>query len=88
MQHTFDRQASSPNGVFMEDKSPIPSEVWSLEPRVDGKNVVWWVKELGKSFTSSELASQVAIRLVKQYEAYEHIRLDDNFGVGVPLPIF
>jgi len=68
----FDRQASSPNGVFMEDKSPIPSEVWSLEPRVDGKNVVWWVKELGKSFTSSELASQVAIRLVKQYEAYEH----------------
>jgi hypothetical protein len=29
------------------------------------------VKELGKSFTSAELASQVAIRLVKQFEDYE-----------------
>jgi len=46
-------------------------EVWSLEPRADGQNVVWWVSELGKSFTSAELASQMAIRLVKQFEVYE-----------------
>jgi hypothetical protein len=68
----FDRHASGPQGVFLEDKSPIPSEIWSLEPRIDGKNVVWRVSELDKSFTSPELASQVAIRLVEQYEAYEH----------------
>ena len=68
----FDRHASGPQGVFLEDKSPIPSEVWSLEPRADGKTIVWWVSELGKSFTSAELAPQVAIRLVKHYEAYEH----------------
>lgn len=67
----FDRHASTAQGVFLEDKSPIPSEVWSLEPRADGQNVVWWVSELGKSFTSAELASQIAIRLVKQFEAYE-----------------
>jgi hypothetical protein len=42
-----------------------------LEPRADGKTVIWWVKELGRNFTSAELASQIAIRLVKQYEAYE-----------------
>ena len=68
----FDRRAPAPNSVFLEDQSPIPSEVWSLEPRAEGKAVVWWVNELGKSFTSVELASQIAIRLVKQYEAYEH----------------
>jgi Fic family protein len=68
----FDRHASGPQGVFLEDKSPIPSEIWSLEPKTDGKNVVWRVSELDKSLTSPELASQVAIRLVKQYEAYEH----------------
>lgn len=67
----FDRHASSAQGEFMKDKSPIASEVWSLEPRADGKRVVWWVSELGKSFTSAELASQIAIRTVKQYEAYE-----------------
>jgi len=67
----FDRNASGPQGIFLEEKSPIPAEVWSLEPRAEGPNVVWQVKELGKSFKSSELASQVAIRLVKQFEAYE-----------------
>jgi Fic family protein len=67
----FDRHASNAQGNFMEDKSPIASEVWSLEPRADGKSVVWWVSELGKSFTSAELASQIAIRTVKQFEAYE-----------------
>jgi hypothetical protein len=68
----FDRHASGPQGVFVKEKSPIPSEVWSLEPRTDGKTIVWWITELDKSFTTPELASQVAIRLVKQYEAYEH----------------
>jgi Fic family protein len=67
----FDRNASGPQGVFLEDKSPVSAEVWSLEPRAEGQNVIWHVKELGKNFTSSELASQVAIRLVKQFEAYE-----------------
>ncbi|MGB7548851.1 MAG: Fic family protein [Terracidiphilus sp.] len=67
----FDRNASVSQGVFLEDESPVPAEIWSLEPRAEGQSVVWQVKELGKSFTSSELASQVAIRLVKQYEAYE-----------------
>jgi hypothetical protein len=67
----FDRNASSPQGMFLEDKSPVAAEVWSLEPRSEGQNVIWHVKELGKNFTSSELASQVAIRLVKHFEAYE-----------------
>lgn len=67
----FDRHASTAQGMFLEDKSPIAAEVWSLEPRADGQNVAWWVSELGKSYTSTELASQIAIRLVKQYEAYE-----------------
>jgi hypothetical protein len=67
----FDRNASGPQGVFLEDKSPVAAEVWSLEPRAKGQSIVWYVKELGKNFTSSELASQVAIRLVKQFEAYE-----------------
>jgi Fic family protein len=68
----FDRHASSAQGVFSEDKSPTPSEEWSLEPRADGKTIVWRVSERDKSFTSPELASQVAIRLVEHYEAYEH----------------
>ena len=68
----FDRNASGPQGVFLEDKSPVAAEVWSLEPRAEGQSVLWQVKELGKNFTSAELASQVAIRLVKQFEAYEH----------------
>jgi Fic family protein len=67
----FDRNASGPQGVFLEDVSPVPAEIWSLEPRAEGQSVVWQLKELGKSFTTAELASQVAIRLVKQYEAYE-----------------
>ena len=67
----FDRNASGPQGVFLEDKSPVAAEVWSLEPRAKGQSIVWYVKELGKNFTSVELASQVAIRLVKQFEAYE-----------------
>jgi hypothetical protein len=67
----FDRNASGHQGVFLEDKSPVSAEVWSLESRAEGQNVIWHVKELGKNFTSSELASQVAIRLVKQFEAYE-----------------
>lgn len=58
-------------GTFRDEKSPIPAEVWSLEPRAEGQNVVWQVKELDKSFKSPELASQVAIRLVKQFEDYE-----------------
>jgi hypothetical protein len=68
----FDRHASSAQGVFSEDKSPTPGEEWSLEPRADGKTIVWRVSERDKSFTSPELASQVAIRLVEHYEAYEH----------------
>jgi hypothetical protein len=67
----FDRRSPEPNAMFLENKSPVPAEVWSLEPRADGKTVIWWVKELGRNFTSAELASQIAIRLVKQYEAYE-----------------
>jgi hypothetical protein len=67
----FDRNASSLQGIFLEDKSPVPSEVWSLKPREDGKKIVWWVSELGRQITSTELASQVAIQLVKHYEAYE-----------------
>ena len=67
----FDRNASGPQGIFLEDKSPIPHEVWSFEPRAEGQSVIWWVKELNKAFTTPELASQIAIRLVKQYEAYE-----------------
>jgi len=67
----FDRNASGPQGVFLEDKPPVPAEVWSLEPRAEGQNVIWHVKELGKNFTSTELASQVAIRLVEQFETYE-----------------
>jgi len=58
--------------MFLEEKSPIPAEVWSLEPRAEGRNVVWQVKELGKSFTSAELASQVADparQAVRDYEA-------------------
>jgi Fic family protein len=65
----FDRNTSVPQGMFLEDKSPVAAEVWSLEPRAEGQSVVWHVKELGKKFKSSELASQVAIRLVKQFEA-------------------
>lgn len=67
----FDRNASAAQGIFLEDKSPVAAEVWSLEPRAKGPNILWHVKELGKDHTSSELASQVAIRLVKQFEAYE-----------------
>jgi Fic family protein len=68
----FDRRSPASNQVFLDEKSPIPGEVWSLEPRAEGDEVVWWVKELGNTFTSAELASKVAIRLIKQYEAYEH----------------
>jgi hypothetical protein len=32
----FDRNASSPQGMFLEDKSPVAAEVWSLEPRSEG----------------------------------------------------
>jgi hypothetical protein len=67
----FDRNASGPQGIFLEDKSPIPHEIWSFETRGEGQSVIWWVKELNKAFTTPELASQIAIRLVKQYEAYE-----------------
>lgn len=66
----FDPRSPEPNAMFSEDQSPVPSEIWSLEPRTDGTTVVWWVEKLGKGLTSTELATQVAIRLVKQYEAY------------------
>ena len=67
----FDRRSPEPNAMFLEDQSPVPAEIWSLEPRADGTTVVWWVKKLGKELTSTALATQIAIRLVKQYEAYE-----------------
>jgi len=67
----LDRNASGPQGVFLEDKSPVVAEVWSLEPKAEGQNVAWHVKELGKNLTLAELPSQVAIRLVKQFETYE-----------------
>ncbi len=67
----FDRRSPEPNAMFLEDQSPVAPEIWSLEPRVEETSVIWWIKELGKSLTSTELAAQVAIRLVKQYEAYE-----------------
>lgn len=67
----FDRPSPEANAMFLEDKSPVEAETWSLEPRADGATVVWRVNELGKYLTSTELATQVAIRLVKQYEAYE-----------------
>lgn len=68
----FNRNASTLQGVFIEDESPIPAEVWQLEPQAEGQSVVWQVEALGKSFTSSNLATQIAIRLVKLFEAYEH----------------
>jgi hypothetical protein len=58
----FDRRSPAHNSPFVDEKSPIDPEVWSPEPQVEGKNIVWSVKELVKIFTSSELASQVAIR--------------------------
>lgn len=72
MRIRFDRRSPEPNAIFLEDKSPVPHEVWTLEPRANNKTVGWWVKEQGKTLTSAELAAQVAIRLVKQYEDYEH----------------
>ena len=68
----FDRRSPEPNAMFLEGQSPVAPEVWSLEPRADGTTVVWWVEKLAKTLTSTELATQVAIRLVKQYESYEH----------------
>lgn len=68
----FDRRSPEPNAMFLEEKSPVAAEVWALEFQTDGRAVIWWVKELGKSLTSAELAAQVGIRLVKQYESYEH----------------
>jgi Fic family protein len=66
----FDRRAAASGTTFIDD-SPIKPETWSLEPKVVDGQIVWSVKELEKTFTSVELASQVAIRLVKQYELYE-----------------
>jgi hypothetical protein len=66
----FDRRAAATGTTFIDD-SPIDQEIWSLDPKVVNGKIVWSVKELTKTFTSAELASQVAIRLVKQYEMYE-----------------
>jgi Fic family protein len=66
----FDRRAAAAGTTFIDD-SPIAHEIWSLDPKVVDGQIVWSVKELTKTFTSAELASQVAIRLVKQYEMYE-----------------
>jgi hypothetical protein len=66
----FDRRAAASGTAFIDD-SPIKQETWSLDPKVVDGQIVWSVKELAKTFTSVELASQVAIRLVKQYEQYE-----------------
>jgi hypothetical protein len=68
----FDRHPSSADGIFLEEGSPIPHEVWTLEPKAEGKNVIWRLRELDKIFTTSELASQIAIRLIRHYESYEH----------------
>jgi hypothetical protein len=43
----------------------------ALEPKVIDGKIVLSVKELTKTLTSAEFASQVTIRLVKQYELYE-----------------
>lgn len=58
-------------GCFWKRNHQYPARCgpWSREQT---EKIVWWVSKLDKSFTSPELASQVAIRLVKRYEAYEH----------------
>jgi hypothetical protein len=56
--------------VWISGDSPLEPIEWSLVPEMRDGTVLWRIPELGKTFSSAELAEKIAIELSRYQEAY------------------
>jgi len=67
----FDRRPPGPSAVWLEEDSPVASQVWNLEPEIQGESFVWSVPELGETYSSMDLADRIARELGEYHKKYE-----------------
>lgn len=66
----FDRHSSSPTETFHDERSPVDRTDWSCQPRIDGESFVWFVPQLGGSYSAERLSNKLAENLVRYCEGY------------------
>jgi hypothetical protein len=67
----FTRRPLEPGRAWVDDETPLEPLDWSLEPRIVGESLVWFVAELREAVSSADLAEKIAIELSKYHATYE-----------------
>ncbi len=67
----IDRRPPGSGKMYTEDKSPVPSRRWNLEPEVERGEFRWTIRETGWKGSTAELAIGVARVLVAHYDEYK-----------------
>jgi hypothetical protein len=67
----FDRRPPDLNKLWVDDKSPVSSKTWSLKPMIEEGDFRWSVPERGWTFTSGQLAEEIAKQLAQHHIAYQ-----------------
>jgi hypothetical protein len=67
----IDRRPPGPGKMYVEDKSPVPSKRWNLEPRVERGEFCWTIRETGWTGTTKDLADEIAKAVVDHYDQYK-----------------
>ncbi|HEY2498276.1 MAG TPA: hypothetical protein VGK24_14525 [Candidatus Angelobacter sp.] len=67
----FTRRPLEPGRMWVDNEAPLEPLEWSLEPQIEGENLVWSVPKLGATLSSANLAEKIAIELSKYHAAYE-----------------
>ncbi len=69
----IDRRPPGPGAMYVEDKSPVPSKRWNLEPQVEHGEFCWTIRETGWTGTTKDLADEIAKAIVAHYDQYKAI---------------
>ena len=67
----IDRRPPGPGKMYVEDKSPVPSKRWNLEPEVERGEFLWTIRETGWKGSTAELAIEIAKAVVAHYDEYK-----------------
>ena len=67
----IDRRPAGPGKAYVEEKSPVPSVRWNLEPSVEDGEFYWTIRESGWTGTTNDLANGIAKAVVAHYDQYK-----------------
>jgi hypothetical protein len=67
----FSRRPLGSNQVYAVDQSRLPAKTWHLEPEIRDGQFLWFVRELSRRLSSSDLSEKIAEELARYHIEYE-----------------